>query len=190
MYVIFIEGCIVTADNNSLGPWSGGDFARTARLNSGLGSDTDVPDDVRFLRGVFKVLRKRIAQQIADPDRPAIFLLAPTPTSSTSNRLSTRVPMLDNGQTPVNGRLWFVSTVVVTGHYVELDDDNDDKLFRTVTDDLRMGSVPAVLYDPRGHYPEIRFYPNGFDDPEEYQGFPATKSNISLDVICDKSTQI
>src|SRR4051812_16930658 len=84
----------------SLGPWSDADLLATLRNSGGIGADTGLPDHVRFLANVAKLIRRRLAQptQNTDPEVPAIFVFRPTP-PSVQGYVSTRVPMLDNGLT-------------------------------------------------------------------------------------------
>ncbi len=91
--------------------------------------------------------------------------------------------MLDNGLTTLTGRLWFVGAVVVSGHFIALGDDDDDTLFNIVTDELGMGEVPAIVFDPRGAFPQVRYYPAGLNDTENCKILQATASNVSLERI-------
>lgn len=173
--------------DNPLGDWTGDDLAATARANGGVGADADLSPEVRFLGGVAKLIRRRLAEQGAetDPARPAIFLLEPKARPHRSGVDPKRVPMLDNGLTAVTGRLWFVSPVVVSGKYVELDDGDDDALFGIVTDTLGLGRVPAIVFDPRTKMPTVRFYPNGLVDSETFNAVTIIESGLSLQRIYD-----
>lgn len=152
-----------------LGPWAGDDFSETVRMTTTVGADSDLPDDVRFIAGVAKLIRRRIveAENDEDPAKPAVFLLEPKAQTYKSNIVPKRIPMLNNGLTAVNGRIWFVNPVVVMGHYVDLEDCDDDQLFHIVTHKLRLGRVPAVIFDPRSRILEVRFYSQGLDFPEK-----------------------
>ena len=174
-------------ESKSLGSWSGGDFAATARANFGIGADADLPSDVRFLGGVAKLIRRRMAEDgaEADPSRPAVFLLEPNARHHKAEAPPKRVPMLDNGLTSVTGRLWFVSPVVVSGKYIELEETDDDALFAIVTDTLALGQVPAIVFDPRTTVPTVRFYPNGLSDPEKCDAVVISGANVSLQQICE-----
>ena len=170
----------------SLGSWSNGDFAHTAALNTGAGADVDLPPEVRFLGGVAKLLQRRLsgAADHEEPSRPAIFLLQPNPIGLSTDSQPKRVPMLDNGLTPVAGRLWFVGQVVVSGKYIELQDSDDDGLFNLISG-LGLGTVPAVLFDPRTSVPSVRFYPAGLDDLDNCQHITIDNHSVSLSEIYD-----
>lgn len=168
-----------------LGSWTGADFAGTARANFGIGADAGLPSDVRFLAGVAKLIRRRMAEKGAktDPARPAVFLLEPNAPPGSAAAPPKRAPMLDNGLTSVTGRLWFVSPVVVTGKYIELSETDDDALFAIVTDALGLGRVPAILFDPRTTIPTVRFYSNGLSDPEQCDSIIISDNEVSLQKI-------
>jgi hypothetical protein len=178
--------------SKDLGPWAGDDFEKTVRTTSAVGVDSGLPDDVRFIAGVAKLIRRRIAEagDKIDPPRPAVFLLEPTARTYRPDIAPERVPMLDNGLTAVSGRLWFVSPVVVVGSYVELEDCSDDELFRIVTDELQLGDVPAVVFDPRTKAREIRFYQNGLGDPETREVSSVSSTDVSLESIFETIDRI
>lgn len=154
-----------------LGAWAGDDLADTVRTTFTVGADSDLPDEVRFVAGIAKLVVRCIAQATdgIDSPTPAIFLLAPVPVAAAERFGPKRVPMLDNGLTPVNGRLWFVSPVVVVGSYIELEDYDDDRIFGFVTDELQLGDAPAIVFDPRTRALEVRLYRKGLNYPEEYE---------------------
>ena len=175
-------------DSGSLGIWSEDDFVKTTAGNLGVGADADIPRQVRFLAGVAKLIRRRMgmADSDGDPERPAIFLLEARARSINPQTVPKRVPMLDNGLTTVNGRLWFVSPVVVAGKYIDLEFDDDDALFEVVTDALDLGAVPAIIYDPRTTPASVRFYPGGLSDLENRNTIdirPELSPQLVFDVI-------
>ncbi len=90
---------------------------------------------------------------------PAVFLLKPSPESRHATQ---REPVLNSGLVQLTGRLWFVSESAMSGHFLQLSEpENLDKVFRFVTDDLALGDVPALLFDPRTSEKELRYYPRG-----------------------------
>lgn len=179
-----------------LGPWLDADLARTAREQAGIGATADLPPSVRFIEGVTRLLRTRLAKnpQTSDSNLPAVFLLHPTPIHRKNFIESRRVPMLDNGLTPLTGRLWFLSAAAISGHYIPIEEClnayDDDALFSFITDILATGSVPAVLFDPRAGISTIRFYPNGIAHPEYYRLLPLNGSHTSIKDILEAITHI
>lgn len=168
-------------DHELLGPWSEDNFTSTVRTAiAGVGADTDLPREIRFLGSVAKLVRLRLAQSNSsgDPQVPAVFLLKAAPEDP--NRSYKREPMLNTGLTPVTGRLWFVSEVVNSGRYVDLDEKMDnDTLFSLVTQDLNLGNVPALIFDPRPAAKQLRFYPSGLSKDDICEICELKATNIS-----------
>jgi len=152
----------------NLGSWKIDDLAQTARVFAGLGSDSDLPSDIRFLANVAKLLQERIIidKTGSDTNIPAVFLLYPTPPKIIMSSVS-RIPMLNNGNTPLTGKLWFVSEVVNSGYKSEGIPQDDEELFNFITDSIQLGDVPTVIYEPRGVKPTLRFYPQGLQQPDK-----------------------
>ena len=83
----------------------------------------------------------------------------------------TEHPMLDNGLTPVAGKLWLVGPVVGSGKSMALETLEDSALFELVVSALGQGNVPAVIYDPRPNPAQIRYYPAGLKDVDNRKIF-------------------
>ena len=166
----------------SMGAWTPIELAETARSNMGVGADEDMRPDLRFRSSVAKLLRRRRALPIAtmDSNRPAVFLLQPAPPDLAPGYVSQRVPMLDNGMTAVNGRVWFVSEVTVCGRYIDLRLPNDHELFELVTDTFGLAVTPAIVFDRRLPVPEARFYPRGLGSPETVEPVSLGDGEITL----------
>ena len=161
-------------DNDSrttLGSWAGGDFATTVSQNRGVGADADLPDVNRFVAGVVQLLRRRSAELDrrgeSDDVDIAIFILKPRPPDSITD--AEREPMIDNGLTKINGRLWFAAAPVISAHYVDLPDDTDDRRFSYVADEHDLGAQPTLLFDPRTGRPQLRWYPEGLEQPNNME---------------------
>jgi hypothetical protein len=154
-----------------LGPWHNANLVKTAKTDSGIGVDDDIPPRVRFVSSVAKLVRRRIAQPgyAAEPKLPAIFLFRPTPSGIGKSAEAKRIPMLDNGLTSVSGRVWYVGAVARSGQYVELDKLDDDAIFNFVTAGLDEGGTQAILFDPRPMTPQLRLYNKGLSYPDEFE---------------------
>jgi hypothetical protein len=173
----------------ALGPWNSDDFAATVNSNTGAGADAGLPPEIRFLAAVSKLVRLRQSGPNAAGDLalPAVFLLH---TSSPETMPSAkREPMLNNGLTMLNGRLWFVNAPVVMGHYIETEQTDDDSLFNMV-EQLGFSSVPAIIFDPRLATPEVRFYAAGLGDPEECKRYDLSGGNLTMEKIRDVISHI
>jgi hypothetical protein len=147
-------------------PWSDEQLLRTAGNYGGVGDDSDQPDTVRFLRGVARLVKKRLRSAAKPAQAPAVFLLCPTEPQTVDKDILKSYPMLDNGLTPVEGRLWLVGPVVVSGKCMPLDVVEDSELFEIVVGQLKQGDVPAVIYDPRTDPAQIRYYCAGLQDAD------------------------
>lgn len=166
----------------SLGPWSADDFAKTIAANVTTGADTGLPSEVRFVAAVAKLIRLRRSGRSSSEDlvAPAVFLLrSPTQTTMPAAK---REPMLNNGLTPLTGRLWLVNAPVVMGHYIEIGQVVDDELFSHV-EKLGFHNVPAIIFDPRPSTPEIRFYAEGLAAPDVCDKIDISGSNLTMDRI-------
>ncbi len=175
-----------SASSASLGSWEDGDFRRTVTIHGGVGADAGLPEHNRFVTGVAKLVLQRVAQaekheQMDEPDL-AIFVLSPSPPPGTE-ATAKRVPMLDNGLTPVVGRLWFTTAAVTSAHYVDLPPGDDDAHFSYVDKELGLGSERVVIFDPRATATCLRYYPEGLGKPETVECIPLVGEVTQEDVF-------
>ncbi|WP_156500051.1 hypothetical protein [Ectothiorhodospira sp. BSL-9] len=180
------DGNMMEKRTTRLGPWTDEDLALTATEFAGAGADEGLPTKVRFVHGVTRVIRRRRLQPEAHSDakRPAVFLLEPNPKLDMGCSGIKRAPMLDNGLTQVSGRIWFVSAVPNAGRYVDLGfNDDDDALFCSITEDFKLGHVPAIIFDPRTSAPTVRYYESGLEVPESCRSFELQVNDLSLTQI-------
>lgn len=171
------------------GGWTDEDLIATAAKYPGVGSDADLPDLDRFRAGVSRLVGKyrRLYEDDADSlehDGLSVFVLPPGDIPVSIVEKSTRVPMLDRGREPIENRVWFVTHLVNAGRWIPADFDSDDELFRFITEDLKLGSTPAVIYDSRRPGPELRVYLNGLADVEAFESLHiAFTQTISLEDV-------
>lgn len=176
----------------SLGAWESDDLSTTALLNAGIGVTAGLPAETRFLSGVAKLISKRGRTRGAesDPVRPAIFLLASTSNEHNLGDVAKRVPMLNDGREVLSGRVWSVNKGVACGHYIDLEELDDDGLFRVVTHKLRLGDVPAIIFDPRTALPSVRYYRKGLTEADEVELINVTTSEVNLSRIFEVIAQV
>lgn len=168
----------------TLGGWSSEALPSTLRQFSGIGSDYDFDDAIRFLRGVARVVRNREAvdHDRQDPKELSVFLLS----ADAGDDLSLiRDPTLDAGQTVIAGKVWFVNTPVISGKARMLEATDADSAFRAVTDDLGFGEVPAAVVDPRGARTQVRYYPSGLNSPDDCILLRLDCSDLDLQQVCE-----
>ena len=170
-----------------LGPWANGNFQATVSQHRGVGANSDTPDDVRFVSGVVRLLRKQTSELEAQGESKkrgvAIFILKSGPPNSQPD--AKREPMFDNGLTSVAGQLWFSAPAVVSAYRVELPQDaGDDELFNFVIDDLKVGSEPALFFEGRTAKPQLRWYPKGLQETDEVE-VKCLEGDITPETISD-----
>lgn len=162
-----------------LGGWTASELHATFKMFPGVGSDYDMDETVRFVRGVATVVRRREAvdKECNDPRSLAVFLLAPELHSSPE---LPREPMLDDGHTLLAGKVWFVNAPVVSGTSRDLRHIEPKMVFEFVTNELRLGAVPAVIVDSRLRRTVVRFYRSGLNCPDEC---------VPIRLVCDDVDQ-
>lgn len=145
-----------------LGPWHGAELRKTADAFSGDGSDNDLPEPVRFARGVGRLVLKRIRAVGTTMRRDAIsvFLLHPDGVGSMPAK---REPMLGDGGVEVAGRIWLVSETAQSGKSIEPPSSDAGDVFEYVVE-LGLGDVPAVAFNPTVDPPTLRYYVGGLAD--------------------------
>lgn len=168
-------------ENVNVGPWSDADFKGTALSERGVGVEDGMPSALRFRSNVAKLVRRRLAvdDRRADRTTPAIFLLLPTPPSSAGD--TKRVPMLDNGQSELSGRLWFVGPSPSSGRYISCSAEDDDALFKLI-EEMTFGDVEAIVFDPRVPS-ELRHYSKGIGSVDECELIQIGSVEITLDSV-------
>lgn len=169
----------------ALGGWSPEELRSTLQQFSGAGADSDIDDDgTRFFCGVARLVRRREAvdHNGHDPRNLSVFLLSPDASGQCGLE---RDPTLETGQTTIAGKVWFVSPAVVSGKARQLEATDADSVFRTVTDDLGLGHVPAAVVDPRGQRTEVRYYPKGLAHPDNRRMVRLHCSDVDLPQVCD-----
>lgn len=174
-------------------PWSDEELLATMGKFPGVGSDADLDELDRFRAGVSRLVGKRRVILYdsgngteGQSEKLSVFVLAPSGAPAPMGDRCKRSPMLDRGLEQIEGRIWFVSHVVSVGSWLEADFADEDALFKFVTVDLMSGGIPTVLYDPRRPVPELRFYPNGLADVENYEVLNVAFTSISVATIFEK----
>jgi hypothetical protein len=171
-------------DRESLGPWTGANLSKTAQADAGIGADDGLADEIRFVRNIASLVRRRRATTGAndDPNVPAVFLLQPIPPEEVGGSAK-RVPMLDNGLTAVTGRIWFVGAGPASGHYIDTNLTEDDALFSLITETLGHAATPAIIFDPRLSVPEVRYYSKGLGYLDSYVAVKVSDVDIAIEDV-------
>ncbi|MEM7701307.1 MAG: hypothetical protein AAF251_05160 [Pseudomonadota bacterium] len=174
-------------DDSDLGPWEGDDLETSAKDVVGSGADAGLPEEIRFRSTIAKLVRRRLAVCNNEDQTPslAIFLLEPSPPETASAYDPRRVPMLDTGRHDLGGRIWFVGAGPGSGHWIAANFDDDDEQVRFVTDALRLGDTPAIIFDPEHPEAHIQHYPNGLDQLEVFKDVSVASTEISIAAVSD-----
>ena len=173
-------------ESDPLGPWADADLQATTNAVAGLGADSGIPSYVRFCSNVAKLMRIRLTSASACPSLsfPCVFLLHPSPSPDVGQTPPKRVPMLDNGRHELNGKIWFVGPGPGCGHFIPSEIEDDDLLFTFVTEDLNLGHVPAIIYDPRVSTPVLRHYSSGLDFPDDFEKIYFASAEVTPERVC------
>jgi hypothetical protein len=163
-----------------LGPAFADERLRETLVNYiGVGADSGQPPEVRFLRSVQNVVRKRIS--IEESDSPAVFLLNQSRQIPNGTR---RMGMIDNGDKLLEGRIWYVGPSLGFARAIDHECGKDDiALFGKVVDELDQGSTPTVLFLPHIDRTSVRFYPFGLLREDEFETLSVEAQPVSLNEI-------
>ena len=161
------------------GRWTAEELGETLRDSTGAGSDQDVADGSRFVRGVAQLVRRREAmdRDSTDPRTIAIFILAPNPPDRLAFK---RDPLLYMGRTSLAGKIWCVNAAVRMGWGANLTTSDANEMFLTVTEELELGDHPAIIVDPRLGMTEVHHYPNGLSVPDSCEGIRLHATDVDI----------
>jgi hypothetical protein len=176
----------VTEIPGSVDGWPDQNLLATAHAHFGEGADSDLPEWLRFLIGVVRIIGNRRRQATEPEQTPAVFFLAPTgPASLAATELRSE-PLLDNGLSELGGQLWFVGPVPHNGLALALPEwPSDAELFDRIEGELAIGDLPAVLFDPRPDPPQLRHYPAGLADRDRVVVIATAGQPIDLDRVLE-----
>lgn len=91
--------------------------------------------------------------------------------------------MLDNGQSELSGRLWFVGPSPSSGRYVHCSAEDDDALF-TLVETMSLGDVEAIVFDPRVPS-ELRHYSKGLNLADECSLIQISSVEVTLESVVE-----
>ncbi|HWL38311.1 MAG TPA: hypothetical protein VNQ77_19140 [Frankiaceae bacterium] len=166
--------------------WDDAELLATASEFAGVGSDAGLDRVDRFRAAMARLVGKYCAREAGAAARGSrglsVFLLYPAEVPDIVADACKRVTMLDRAREPLGGRIWFVNHVGSLARWCPGEFESDDDLFRFVTDDLGLGSVPAVIVDDEDEI-ELRFYPDGLSRPDKWDRLHPANAQIPLDEI-------
>ena len=150
-------------------PECGRRFSLRRRISPALGltltTDVDRSAPLHHACG-----KKRLGATILMMRGLSVFLLEPQGPPSAFQPHATRVPTLDRGREPRDYRVWFVThgdRRIAAG--CRRPSTTTTSFFCFVTDDIGLGNVPTIIFDPRDPGAELRYYFKGLDEPESVE---------------------
>lgn len=146
-------------------PWSDSAMAATVAESLGVGQDSELPPDIRFLASSVKLVGRRLRRPESrdDPRHFAVFVLKPMGRRDPAVEDFELVWRLDEATTALSGRLWLTNEALNFGHALA-QVPAESELISWLIDDLELGEYPTVIYDPTVDGGRIRFYPDGLAD--------------------------
>jgi hypothetical protein len=170
-------------DDLDLQGWSLDALRKTALAYFGVGSDSDLPDDVRFLMNVTRLIRRRLERSGDSAEtKLAVFCLFPVETDEDRTGYGRDVPMLDDGTSALGDRIWRVPPEAAFGTPLALKDADDSDAFAKVVA-IGGGTVPTIVFKPQASTSELRLYPGGVADLANCRSVPLGGTAISLDEV-------
>lgn len=157
--------------------WDDSSLLSTAWENVGVGADEGLPDEVRFVANVTRLIRVRLAEADVSEQVPAVFFLLPHGPNGVALR---REPLFHNGMVSLGGTFWFVNPVVTNAHGYDLDAWDDEAAFDLAEGTLGIGTSIAVVFDPRPSTPKLFLYPNGLGDADHIKTLRLDASDVKL----------
>ena len=143
---------------DNVGAWQKDLPAIKSTWLTGKGSDTDLPEAVRFLRAVRLLVIERERLPECEFDRAAAMVLV-SGTFYENTQGLTRCPFLNTGKDPLTGQVHYLG-VSASGRsrvYVGGDGDLLDALAADQAD-----ALPTVVYTPKkGGHSKLSWYPSG-----------------------------
>jgi len=175
-------------DAAKLGLWGNDDLTATVKCYSGSQYYQPLPDNVRFVHSVAKIISTCHAR---DKDElcsaPSLYVLGTVPEGVVKPK---REPAFSLGGVVVSGKIWFGAQAMNSANGVAIPECSDaDALFTFVSDTLKSGSRPAIYFDGTANEEILRFFPKGVDFPEECEDIPlggAHLNEATLKIILDR----
>lgn len=162
--------------------WSDEAYDTTLRKFLGEGADADQSAEVRFARGVQRIVSRRI-EVAGGATTPSVFLLARCPEPLMEE--SRQAWMLDTGAVPIGGAIWFLGPSSGSGRQVSHTFGEDfNRLLAYVADELGLGNMAAAVLLPNDAHDAVRVFPRGLSCGDTYEDLkvstaPATLARVS-----------
>ena len=173
------------------GLWEDKALQDTAAEFGGDGSDHDIEPIQRFGRSICRLALRRLSEpeNSVRRDAIAIFLLQ---SIAPSGQKVVREPLLGDGSVEICGKIWFANVTVQSGRCLDVDCVEDGAMFDKV-EALGLGTVPAVVFNPKVAVPIVRIYAQGIGVEDDVEAIEIDDHDVSLkeirdiiDLMCEK----
>ncbi|WP_447585781.1 hypothetical protein [Pseudoxanthomonas mexicana] len=163
------------------GAWTGDLDQLAATWLSGEGSDTDLPETVRFLLAVRRLSLAREREPDCEFDRPAAMVLVPPAFFESPPAGTRRSPLLNNGNYRLTGQVHFLN-VAAAGRSMDYQGDEGD-LFDAL-ETCQVQGLPTVVYAPKaGGHSKLSWYPNGIKEDTKVSVIPVAVEEPTVELI-------
>jgi hypothetical protein len=173
------------SDPGPIEGWSDEDLKATAATYFGDGADADLPDHIRLVYNVGRLILRRANQAPAPESMPSAFFLLPQAPSAADSAALDNQPMLGTGRHELANRFWFVGPAARQGTALVLEawPEKDADFFDLACGKLGIGSAPAVIFEARTNPQLLWFYPCGLAKGEVANPVPLSSEGIGLEQI-------
>lgn len=158
-------------------PWSDAALRGTVDKWIGTGDDKGLPPDVRFIRSVQRLMVKRDGRE-SPTSGPAVFVLDCESAVETPGL--DRVRLLDRGEVPVGGSVWYVGPMLGFARRRTLPKGSGaDEIFEHLAT-ASADALPTALFFPGDSPPSVRYYPRGVRLEEEFEDLYFDKTALGI----------
>lgn len=163
------------------GAWAVDEAKLKAVWLTGKGSDTDLPESLRFLIAVRRMVLARERVPDVEFDRPAAMVLVPPTFYEAPPPGLVRQPFLNAGNYPLTGQVHYLG-VAATGQSRDYIGDDGALVDALVAD--HASAFPTVIYLPKaGGHSKLSWYPQGVAMYENVQVYPVAADAPTPELI-------
>lgn len=152
------------------GAWTEDDAKLKGVWLTGKGSDTGLPEPLRFFIAVRRMVQTRERETDAEFDRPAAMVLVSPAFYESPATVLVRKPFLNSGNYRLTGQVHYLG-VAATGQ--SRDYAGDDGALEDALGADHADTLPTVIYLPKaGGHSKLNWYPQGVAQRDNVQSFP------------------
>lgn len=163
------------------GAWSGDLNELMTTWLTGQGSDTNLPESVRFLLAVRRLTLAREREPDCEFDRAAAMVLVKPSFFESPPEGIRRCPLLNTGNHCLTGQLHFVNEAAAGK---SLDYAGDDGALFDALEAAKANMLPTIVYSPKaGGLSKLSWYPNGVGNETNVTIIPVAVEEPTADRI-------